>query len=508
MRAISPQLVETLVRHYSFGATTEFDPGREIGTQRESYQGLGFGWLYLALADILQARNILVVGSGRGFAVACFALGVEARHDARVWLVDPGFARWEVERGLIDLAPGMWRDAAEGREHFRRHLQLDCVECLPMRSDEAFADFRRAGLSFDLILVDGNHSFEQVGRDLDNALASLAPRGVLLLHDTACPLWPGPRLALERFLAADRRLQSFTLPLFPGLSLVQRGTWPLEIRRASAAENERINAWRAEAGITQRPLCKGGPADPDDGPADPRTGLFAILDDGELVGGFGLRYRRFGAAAADDFVPCAPEHAEGFLLYGAVLRPESRGRGRWLLVTARLAVLFPEGFYLLTRYPFRGRGAPHEVAVAGQASVYTAYRVSMPGDRPIAADRPPPAGPPGDLARARDQADLYRRQAELARAEVAALRASRTWRATAPLRAIMDRIRAGGAEATSPRDRPPPRADPLRLGALSRLRRRAARSRPRRAPAAAPARGRPCAAPRSLPPPPAPPRAS
>lgn len=53
-----------------------------------------------------------------------------------------------------------------------------------MTSDDYFAKHDE---KFDLIFIDGLHTGAQVRRDIDNALAALTPRGVILLHDLNPP---------------------------------------------------------------------------------------------------------------------------------------------------------------------------------------------------------------------------------------------------------------------------------------------------------------------------------
>ena len=56
-----------------------------------------------------------------------------------------------------------------------------------MTSDEFFrlnaAKSRHDQLKFDLVLIDGLHSWEQVLRDFLNALACLQPGGLIVFHD-------------------------------------------------------------------------------------------------------------------------------------------------------------------------------------------------------------------------------------------------------------------------------------------------------------------------------------
>lgn len=50
-------------------------------------------------------------------------------------------------------------------------------------SDEYFGSIAKSDEAFDVILLDGLHTFEQTLRDLLNALAHLAPGGVILIDD-------------------------------------------------------------------------------------------------------------------------------------------------------------------------------------------------------------------------------------------------------------------------------------------------------------------------------------
>src|SRR5436309_684644 len=147
MRTLSPEVVETLVRNFSHGSGSHFDPAVAKGCQRESLENLGFGWFYFGLARVLDPKKVLVIGSGRGFAVACLALGMEQGTDAEVRFVDPGYESWSVD-GKQDSADGMWQSAEQAARHFSTHLGLTNVKQFRLRSDEAFQRFRDEGVGF------------------------------------------------------------------------------------------------------------------------------------------------------------------------------------------------------------------------------------------------------------------------------------------------------------------------------------------------------------------------
>lgn len=93
-----------------------------------------------------------------------------------------------------------------------------------MPSDEFFEHWHGEA---DVVFIDGDHSYEQAARDFANALSRLADDGVIVLHDT----WPTTpddpdttgtvwRLATE--LEQNPGLETFTVPVWPGLTIVQR----------------------------------------------------------------------------------------------------------------------------------------------------------------------------------------------------------------------------------------------------------------------------------------------
>jgi hypothetical protein len=102
--------------------------------------------------------------------------------------------------GVFDAARPEWR--AYARDGFLRNTRLFSAPHLPhsfeLGSDEFFALWRRGAETEDLFgrrvalggpiafaYVDGNHSYEQARKDVDNVRADLVPGGLLLLDDSA-----------------------------------------------------------------------------------------------------------------------------------------------------------------------------------------------------------------------------------------------------------------------------------------------------------------------------------
>jgi predicted O-methyltransferase YrrM/GNAT superfamily N-acetyltransferase len=359
------------VRHYAHGAR---DPETGLGCQRESADDLGFGWIYFALARACAAERTLVIGSGRGFSAVCLALGMDRRSTGRVCLVDPGYDQWSVDGVTSDIAPGLWRDPDRTRRHFAEPLHVDNIRVLPLRSDEAFEQFRAKGKRFDLIVIDGDHGYRQSLRDLRQAVACLRAGGLILAHDAFTPRWPGVAYAIDTLVNEDPTLHRITIPLDPGLALIQRSQTSVTLRPITAHENERVNAWRADAGITARPLPLGDDPRPGERTADPRVGLFGIFADGQLIGGIGIRPRVFRAPGPDDFLPDGGRSLQGFLSYGLVIRPEDRGKGYMRLIRQQLLRWFAaEGYYVIGQYHSWSHQDYRQVVRVGENGRYIAY---------------------------------------------------------------------------------------------------------------------------------------
>lgn len=87
--------------------------------------------------------------------------------------------------------------------------------------------------AFDVIFIDGDHSAEQTWEDLFNSLALLRDNGVIAMHDTL-PIkyeWVdshcGTAYQTATRLYESTMLQVWTLPVFPGLTLVSKQYTPI-----------------------------------------------------------------------------------------------------------------------------------------------------------------------------------------------------------------------------------------------------------------------------------------
>lgn len=95
-------------------------------------------------------------------------------------------------------------------------------------SDAFFANY--VGPRFDLVFIDGDHSAEQVYKDVLNALSVLTPNGLIACHDTYPPskaykssdLCGTACEAVRDLRLAELDISILTLPIMFGITLINR----------------------------------------------------------------------------------------------------------------------------------------------------------------------------------------------------------------------------------------------------------------------------------------------
>lgn len=131
----------------------------------------------LKLAELAQGKRVLEMGAHLGFSTVVLARAAKELHS-----VD-----WH--RG--ELFAGDGDSLAKFRENLRSHGVEDRVIVHIGRFDAVLPTLPPC--SFDLIFIDGNHSYESVHQDISLALPLLASGGVLALHDYGREFQPGFR---------------------------------------------------------------------------------------------------------------------------------------------------------------------------------------------------------------------------------------------------------------------------------------------------------------------------
>lgn len=119
----------------------------------------------------LDIHNVLEIGTGPGESLCAMLEGNNA-HVTTIDIEDCQAARLEIEERNLD----------------------NRVTFIQGNSDDL-----NIGGMFDLVLIDGGHTYEQVKKDIWNFEYLLKPNGFIIFHDMTNPAWPGVKKAVEEF---------------------------------------------------------------------------------------------------------------------------------------------------------------------------------------------------------------------------------------------------------------------------------------------------------------------
>ncbi len=182
---------------------------------------LGLGWIYYGLARLLRPRRAVVIGSWRGFVPLVIARACQDNRDpGEVTFVDPS---------LVD---DFWKDPRATQAHFHKLGVSNIRHHLMTTQQFVTTDaYRRLG-EIGMLFIDGYHTAGQARFDYGAFEGRLAPRGLVLFHDSMIRRQSGiygPASAYEidvrdfvNELRRDRGLQLLDLPFGTGLTVLRR----------------------------------------------------------------------------------------------------------------------------------------------------------------------------------------------------------------------------------------------------------------------------------------------
>lgn len=146
---------------------------------------LGFGYLYYGLARALRPQHTLVIGSGYGFSVVCFALGIKDNGKGNLSFIDPSYSLLKNGPFKTIGGVGFWDNEDNVKSHFQR-FAVDClIRHYKMRSDEFFPLYETMQMPpIDLAFIDGSHAYKDVKYDFMRVLERSRKNSYILLHDS------------------------------------------------------------------------------------------------------------------------------------------------------------------------------------------------------------------------------------------------------------------------------------------------------------------------------------
>ena len=94
--------------------------------------------------------------------------------------------------------------------HQKASLRAEILRGIPHKeiigrsgSESVLKEFTALNIKFDLIIIDGDHTYEGVKADVDNYVPFLADGGLLMFHDSAMPDWGVAAMVAELKGAKD-----------------------------------------------------------------------------------------------------------------------------------------------------------------------------------------------------------------------------------------------------------------------------------------------------------------
>jgi predicted O-methyltransferase YrrM len=168
------------------------------------------------------------IGSARGRSACFIAMALKQNGFGQLYAVDPHTATDWNDYESVETYDVMSANL--------RKLDLeDVVSIVRNYSREALAMLPRP---FDLVFIDGDHSYEGVKADWNNYTPHMSPFGVVVFHDTTWDLnpdskWHREDMGVPRFLDELRAsgYPVITIDRDCGISIVQPKCYGVPLRR-------------------------------------------------------------------------------------------------------------------------------------------------------------------------------------------------------------------------------------------------------------------------------------
>jgi len=230
VNAVQPALADAAELTAWIGRVYAHPELRRMGhNQRLEDLNLGLGWLYYAFARLLRPARAVVIGSWRGFVPLVIARGCQDNLEGgEVTFIDPS------------LADDFWKDPARTEAHFRTfglgNVRHHLVTTQQFVTTPAYAALDDIGLLF----IDGYHTADKARFDYEAFAGRLAPRAIVLFHDSMI-LKPSGIYGPDRRYDVDVKHYMDELRRDPGLQLLDLpfGTG-LTVLRRSGGEHDAV----------------------------------------------------------------------------------------------------------------------------------------------------------------------------------------------------------------------------------------------------------------------------
>jgi predicted O-methyltransferase YrrM len=152
------------------------------------------GLLLHRLVELTSAKDVLELGTGRGFSSICMGMASETHQlNTRITTIDPigpgNSQEWPIR---VDDEDTVVRSSRQ--EMWANHVPKAFTKNIHQITSTSFAELKkllRANRQFDIIFVDAGHNTFSVAHDVAYAIPLLRQGGVLVLDDFSPTEWYG-----------------------------------------------------------------------------------------------------------------------------------------------------------------------------------------------------------------------------------------------------------------------------------------------------------------------------
>jgi predicted O-methyltransferase YrrM len=181
---------------------------------------LGFGLLHYSLIQNLKPKNILVVGSLKGYIPVIAAMACRDNQFGQVDFVDAAYD--DEEKGKNWQGIGLWKKI-NPKEYFSKVGVQDYIKTHVMTTAEFAKKYPKK--KYQYIYIDGDHSYEGVKLDYSLFYPRLEKNGLMSFHDiVASGKLAGGLYGVKKFWQELKNKEKiiFPFPTNSGLGILQK----------------------------------------------------------------------------------------------------------------------------------------------------------------------------------------------------------------------------------------------------------------------------------------------
>lgn len=181
---------------------------------------LGFGLIHYAFIRNIKPKNILCIGSRKGYIPAIMALACKDNAEGHVDFIDAGYDANCIGKNWSGI--GFWKKN-NPTKHFAKIGVQEYISTFVMTSDKFSKKFPKK--HYQYIYIDGDHSYEGVKLDYELFWPKLDSGGFISFHDVVAKGYLDKGLfGVWKFWKeiSDKNAIIFPFPEDSGLGIIQK----------------------------------------------------------------------------------------------------------------------------------------------------------------------------------------------------------------------------------------------------------------------------------------------